>query len=341
MPVAFTAPRLRVFVRSLRVLTLLGVCTNISSADTLRMPNGERLTGTVVSTSDETIVFRSDSFGLLTLPRAPGLVIETGPAVSTAPIPAPAAAAATPPATPRDGPPDPPPGLVQKALGLSDKWSAEVEMGLMFLHSEFNMDSYSFETTFGYNSPPHEAGLFASYYYQKLDDTVVSENTQVAGRYFYHAPGRWMLISQADWERDRINFVENRSNLIAIPAYKFIDREDLRLLMGVGPSYRFETRLVPAGPGPLLSVDHDSFRLALYQVFNYKITPALTLRETFLLQSDAEDTGNTSIRFVTSLRRMITAHLSINLEFEYNRDENIDFEDQSVRTLNLMTGYSF
>ena len=299
-----------------------------AQAETLRMPNGELLTG-------------SDSFGLLTLPRAPGLVIETAAPVIAAATPAPAQPAPPAAAGARTAPPQPPPGLVQKTLGLSDKWSAEFEAGLLFMKSEYDVRNYSFEATLGYTSLPHEAGLFASYNTQRVDDTVVSESTEVAARYFYHTKGRWIMISQADWERDEINFVKNRSNLIAVPGFKFIDRDKLRLLAGVGPSYRFETRLVPDAARHLVPVDHESFRIALYQVLNYKITPLLSLRETFLVQSDPQDSTNSSLRFDTTLRRMLTPHLSLNLEFEYNRDENSHFDVQATRTVNVMAGYSF
>ncbi len=305
------------------------------SAATLTMPNGETLRGTVISATAQTIVFQSDSFGRLTIARSPSVVLDPSDAP---PVPAPSAATAPPAPEAR---PEPPPALIQQMLGFSDKWSAEIQFGMSITNGQVNLRAYQTEATIGYKTPPHQYGLFASYQHQRVNGHVVDEATEIIGRYFYMPEkSRWLLVSQAGWMRDVPNLTDTRTDLVAVPAYRLLEREHQRFVLGLGPSYRSETRLVPTDD-TLVPTDHDSFRVAFYQVFNWDIHPHLTLRETLLAQVDPSQTDNIGLRLDLTLSQALTEHLMLNLEYSYILDENPLFEDQSIGTLNLMGGYSF
>lgn len=341
-------------------LANLGLAATIAQADTLHMPNGEQLEGAVVSESTDTIVFRSNSFGELRVTRVPGLRLDRGAAplpsaATTAVNPAPAATpssdASPAPAAPAgpspQHPPAPKPSWIAQALGLSDRWSLEFQANLFFLNSEYHLKNHAFESTLGYKIPTagnpkltrHEFGLFGSYERQMVEDTVVDEKSEVAARYFFQPGGRWMFISQADWSQDRLNSVEFSSNAIGLPAYKFIDRESTRLLAGVGPSLRAESRILTTPAGTTYLRDQTTFRATFYQVFQHRFTPALTFRQTLLVMPRPDDLSTYSLRFQASLRRMLTPHLSLNLDYDYVRDQNDIFPLQSVGTFMLMLGY--
>jgi putative salt-induced outer membrane protein YdiY len=236
---------------------------------------------------------------------------------------------------------------VRKTLGLSDRWAYSLEANLLFLNSEYRLKNHAFESTLSYKIPDaetpqrtrHEFGLFGSLSLQKVNETTVEEKSEVVARYFFQPAGRWMFISQADWSRDRFNSVEFSSNLIAVPAYKLIDREGTRLLAGVGPSLRTESRILTTPLGTTFFRDETSFRATLYQVFQHRISPQLTFRETLLVMSPPEDVSTYALRFQASLRRMLTPHISLNLNYNYLRDQNEIFPLQSVSTLMLTFGY--
>jgi hypothetical protein len=332
-------------------LVSLGLAATLARADTLHMPNGEQLEGAVVSESADTIVFHSNSFGEIRVTRVSGLRLDRGatplPSVATATVnPAPAATPAPAGPSPQH-PPARKPSWIAQALGLSDRWSLEFQANLFFLNSEYHLKNHAFESTLGYKIPTagnpkltrHEFGLFGSYERQMVEDTVVDEKSEVAARYFFQPGGRWMFISQADWSQDRLNSVEFSSNAIGVPAYKFIDRESTRLLAGVGPSLRAESRILTTPAGTTYLRDQTTFRATFYQVFQHRFTPLLTFRQTLLVMPRPDDLSTYSLRFQASLRRMLTPHLSLNLDYDYVRDQNDIFPLQSVGTFMLMLGY--
>ena len=343
--------------------TLTGILALVlalsARADSVKMPNGETLQGTVVQETAEHIVFRSVSFGEIKIPRAPGITLtRTGSAAteaapsSAAPAVASASASVTGPAPGGPGGPGGPgpeaPSALKQFLGLSDRWSAELEANLLVQNDKFHMVARGAELTVGYRipneskpaQPRHEYGFFAAHNYQRVNDDVVGENTEVAFRYFYQPISPWLLVSQADWMVDRVNGIEARSHVLAIPSYRFIDTPRTRLLAGIGPSYLSDTRLIPTGPRTTIEDTDKGFRVGFYQLVRHSFTPALTFRQTLIVLADPDDPSSIyNLRFEASLRRQLTPHLSLNLAYDYVRDENPVFARESIGTLKLMLGY--
>ena len=335
-------------------------------ADSIKMPNGEMLHGTIVQETPAEVTFRSASFGDLKIARVPGMEIaRTGatesaagaktvaPAMSagaaTAPAATPTAAAAVAAAGP-GGRPAPPPSLLQKWFGLSERWSLELESNLLVQNDMFHALATGTELTIGYRvpnetkptQPRHEYGLFGAYNYQRVNTTVVGENTEVAARYFFQPLSRWLLVSQADWIVDRINGIERRIHVLGIPSYRLIDTPRTRLLAGVGPSYLSDTRLVPTSATTMSQQTVGGFRIGFYELFQQTLTPALKFQQTLVILSRAQDPASTyNLRVEASLRRQLSAHLMLNLGYDYVRDENTVFDPESIATLKLMLGYRF
>lgn len=317
--------------------------------DTVKTANGETLHGTIIQTSEDFILFRSASFGEIKIPRTPGTEFTRAP-VALAGAPAGPAEA---PAGPAGPPPPPPPSLIKSMFSLSDRWSAELEANLLIQNDTFKVTSRGTELTIGYKvpnatnpaQPRHEFGLFGAHNFQKVSGTVVGENSEFALRYFFQPLSPWMLVSQADWTRDRINGIDFRSHVIAVPAYRFIDSKSARLLAGFGPSFNSESLIVSSSPTVLHQ--ESGFRVAFYQLFRQTITPGLTFRQTLLILGRAKDPGDTyNLRFDASLRRMLTPHLSLSLSYDYVRNDNdyilpdkTSLPSESIATLKLMLGY--
>lgn len=347
------------------LLAALGACSIIfaltisARGDTVRTANGETLNGTIIQTTDDYILFRSASFGEIKIPRTPGTEFTrsspssalTGAPASPASAPAGTAGA---PAKPAGAPPPPPPGLIRSMFSLSDRWSAEFEANFMVQNDKFKVTARGTELTIGYKvpnatkpaQPLHDFGLFGAYNFQKVNDTVVGENSEFALRYFYQPISSWLLVSQADWSRDRINGIDFRSNVIAVPAYRFIDSKSARLFAGFGPSFNSESTIVSSSPNGLR--EESSFRVAFYQLYQQSITPGLTFRQTLLILSRPQDPSETyNLRLGASLRRMLTPNLSLSLSYNYLRTDNdyvlpnkTSLPPESISTVKLMFGYS-
>jgi putative salt-induced outer membrane protein YdiY len=326
---------------------------SIARADTIKTANGESLQGTVVQETSDFVLFRSASFGEIKIARTPGMQITRGAiGLADASKSAEPSAPKTAPSGPANEPPAPP-SLIKRTLGLSDRWSAEFEANLLIQNDKFHASSRGSELTIGYKVPNetkpdqtlHEYGLFASYNYDKVNDTVVGENSEIAFRYFYRPISPWLLVSQADWMRDRINGIDSRSHVIAVPAYRMIDTKTTRLLAGIGPSFLSDSQIVSNGPTVLHT--ERGFRLAFYQLLQQTLSPGLTFRQTLLVLSRPKDPADTyNLRFDASLRRMLTPHVSINLIYDYVRNDdeyilpaNSPFSSAAIATLKLTLGY--
>ena len=350
---SITSSRLNGLLAAIGVCMITFALTISARGDTVKTANGETLTGTIIQMNEDFVLFRSASFGEIKIPRTPGMEFtRSAPASAPAPAPAPAPAGAS--ARPAGAPPPPPPGLIKSMFSLSDRWSAELEANLMIQNDSFKVTARGTELTIGYkvpnatkpSQPLHDFGLFGAYNFQKVNDTVVGENSEFALRYFYQPISSWLLVSQADWSRDLINGIDYRSNVIAVPAYRFIDSKSARLFAGFGPSFNSESTIISSSPNGLR--EESSFRVAFYQLYQQTITPGLTFRQTLLLLSRPQDPGDTyNLRLGASLRRMLTPNLSLSLSYNYLRTDNdyvlpdkTSLPPESISTIKLMFGYS-
>jgi len=328
------------------LIFLLGL--NIK-ADTIKVSNGELLQGTIIEETETYVTFRSLSFGEIKIKRDLGVVIErtTNTINATKPNTASLTAQTNPTVKPQNNTPSP--GLLQNTLGLSERWSAEVETNLMQQKDRFNNRLLGLEFNLSYKipneeksaQPLHEFSLFSSYNFQKVDAMTVGQSMESVARYFYQPISSWLLVSQLDWNRDRLNNIEARSNIISIPAYRFTDTDTTRLLAGVGASYHYDSHLIPNQYGNKIK-QLDGLRVAFYQLFRHKLSQQLSLQQTLvLLASPSHPSTTYNLRFQTTLKRMITQHLSLNFSEEYTRDENTEIPIESISILKVMLGYSF
>ncbi len=334
------------------VLPALACISTLAAADTLKMPNGELLQGTIVRETADAVVIRSDSFGELRVTRTPGLEVHRTTAApapqSAAPAVAPSAGATAQPQVNRS--------WIKTLLGLSDRWSAELEANLLFVSDTYRMSARGAEMTIGYkvpnpakpNQPVHDYGLFGAYNFQKVDDFVIGDNAELALRYFYQPASSWLLAAQADWTRDQINGIESRTRALAVPAYRFIDTASTRFIAGAGPAFLSESLAIAGSPSSSDSLRDHGFRAALYELFQHQIRPGLTFRQTLVVLARPSNPAETfNLRFGVSLRRRLTPNLSLSLSHDYVRTESDQVvppgakgSAESIGTTKLMLGYN-
>lgn len=335
--------------RLLSVMALTLAFGQSTFADTVKMINGELLQGTIIKENTDYVMFRSTSFGEIKIRRAQGLEITRISSTESATKPNIAATSVqvSLPKTTQGAPVTP--GFLQKTLGLSDRWSAEIEGNMMQQKDRFNNMLQGLDFNLNYKvpneekptQPLHEISLFSSYNFQKVDSMVVGQSLETVARYFYQPISSWLFISQADWNRDRINNIEARSNILGIPAYRFIDTESTRMLAGLGAGYHYDSRITPDPYGTKFK-QVSGLRMAFYQLLRHKLGPKLTLQQTLVFLTNPIDPATAyNLRFQISLKRMLSEHVSLNLSEEYTRDENKDTPIESISLLKVMLGYSF
>ncbi len=328
-----------IFMQKFAVI-LCGLCLSASflfSSVNFRMPNGEYLRGEIVEQNGDSIVFRSESFGLITLPAS--VLEQTEQAES--PVPAqpagppisPSAVAGAPGERAQEAPPV---GLVRQKLRLPSRFSANIMVGMDFLRSELDVDNYKVELNTGWKGEVHEFMTYHRYEYGKIMGHRTLDEYENAGRWIYPFHERWILLSQLSWLSDAVRLIDYEINSVVVPAYYFIRNDRTTLLAGIGAGHKWERFDVPDTRG-------DSYFNAVgYQLLRHRFSPRLNLEQTFLSYLSPEDTDKHSFLLELTLQRMLTDFLSINLRYSYGYDNNPAPEIDKVKErTTLMMGYQF
>lgn len=329
------------------VVIVGGLCAGLR-ADTLRLPGGEVLIGRVVERNATTIVFESKTLGRLSVPAAGVEIVPD----AGAPAPVTKAAATSPGATPASQPPPggpggpPPQSGLRKLWKLPEAFSAEVQLGIDRMDTDVRARNYTAEVTAGWKTPKYEYQAYSSY--EKVQILGINAtNTRVhSGRAIRHLNERWMWLSQLDWRHDESQGIAWRVDAVSMPAYYFIKSDRFSLLGGAGPAYEWRRWMpeppTPARPFPPTPQLEEQFNVAGYQVFRWKITPALSFHQTFLGYVDPDDSGNHRTLVEANLRQRLPAGLSLMLHFEYRKESNpAPLAVETQRRFVTKLGYEF
>lgn len=302
----------------------------LSAADLL-MPNGERLKGEVVERTAGTILFQSDSFGLVTVP-AEGVVVTEGtpsaPAATSGSIPVPRGNPA-----PTDTPSS---GWLRGWLNLPPRFEATLSLGLDLLRSEVDVDNYTAQLDTKWVGERNEFQTYHQYQYGNVEGTRTDDEYENAARWIRHLGDDWIFLSQANWLSDRVKSIDYEVNVVAVPAYYLIRSDRTTLLGGLGAGHRWE-RFDVAGE------DVEShFNVIAYQLFRRKFTDRLSFEQTFLGYLNPGNSDDRSFVFEATLQQMLTRLLSINLKYSHEFDHTPapGVDETKARTM-LMMGYHF
>ena len=327
----------------------------VAGGATIRMPNGETLVGEVLERDGNTLVFRSESFGVLRLDAASVSLVDEPVAAEPALPMASAPGAATTPGMAADVTPAiaKPRSLFRRLVPLPENFSGNLSLGADLLRSEVDVNNYMAELNLGWTTEANEFQTYHYYEYALVGVDVApgvrveqrnTDEFEHAVRWIRHLGDRWILLSQANWSRDEIKQIDYAVDVLVVPGYYLIKTDNTRLLLGVGPSYGWEAFDIPDGE------EMSRFRIALYQLFRHKFTPRLTLEQTFLGYYGLEDlevaAGESSSDYSFSaqvkLSQMLTDFLSINIKYTYDLDSTPAPTVDKVKTrLITMLGYEF
>lgn len=292
-------------------------------AETLRLPGGEVLIGRVVERTPTTIVFESRTLGRISVPAAGvEIVSDAGaPAQMTKAAAVAPSGAAPGNVPPPGGPGGPPPesGL-RRLWKLPEAFSASIDLGIDQMDTDVKARNYTAEVTMGWKTQKYEYQTYSSY--EKVEILGINAtNTRVhSGRAIRHINERWMWLSQLDWRHDETQGIAWRVDAVSLPAYYFIKSDRFSLLGGAGPAYEWRRWAASSAvPAPKME---EQFNLAAYEVFRWKLTPALSFHQTFLGYVDPGDSDNHRSIFEANLRQRLPAGLSLMLHYEYRKESN-------------------
>lgn len=335
-----------------RHLILLFCSALLASAATseLKLKNGDRVLGDIVSRSQGVLVFRSEIFGEIKVPEAQVASLTTSQPEANKPK-------GTKTVAGRAQSPDGKPSIKEALAGMS-KWRR-------ILHETKGNVELGFNEQTG-RSNSSTLNLRADAEYAKDVD-----NYHMAWRYFY---GRSYGILQADhrdgsfrWRHDLKNsFFVQAITQYADDGIKKID-VNLEQSLGLGlKAYDKHDQVLNLGGGSTLEYrkafgfDQGSLVLGdLFEDYTWKVTERVSLKQDSsvqyspvkragftiingqMLETNAE-ASNYRYHFNLALQTKISGNLSINLRYEYEYDNTIPVTTmRSDQRISTTLGYGF
>ncbi|MFG0273429.1 MAG: YdiY family protein [Phycisphaerales bacterium] len=205
------------------------------------LPNGNVVTGELVSRTDENITINNETFGRLTIPLAEGVSVETISVVSEE---------------------EQPPAEEEAALEAVEENPWEIRFELGASGSRGNTDRDNLRTAITLNRDTEEmATLISADYRWAAEDGGTTENRFYArARNEWKVPdSKWSYFVQGDADVDEFKDYDVRVSLFGGAGYLFIDTEEEKFKgrIGLGASRPFgapqDDEWVPEG---LLGIDY-------------------------------------------------------------------------------------
>jgi putative salt-induced outer membrane protein YdiY len=276
-------------------------CANASASDRLVLPNGEILVGSLVSQNDEAIVFKSDSFGTISLPASSGAKVEPGAPESAEP------AAQTPGWVAAQTPPPPPPPVPDPKA----QWERSIEAGYSFQARGQNLDSQTayiraeIIRKLGNNS----IQIYGKYLYGEQDGAQNADKLD-AGVNLRYGFSRFMLVrNDFSYSFDRLKELSNQFEDVLGLSFYLIDGEKFKLHIGPGIASQYaEPELGRNGWKFLVNVSQNLF---------WAISDNVSFVQDSSYLFDPKDWTNYRLRLNCALKCMVSGNVSVNLRYEY------------------------
>jgi hypothetical protein len=198
---------------SLAVATLL-LAAQALAADTVRLQNGDELSGTILDQTDATLVLQHAVLGRLEIPR--------------------------------DQVKEEEPDRGAFGTGLLVGWEREIELGVSGSEGVSQNFTARGGLRLGVEDEARRWDFRGRYYKNRSDGVTGDHNARLSLTHFHHFHGereRWAWVSDAAWDWDRFQDWEHRLQGHTGPGYFFIENETFELVgvAGLGGQQEFGT----------------------------------------------------------------------------------------------------
>ncbi|HSH96124.1 MAG TPA: DUF481 domain-containing protein [Roseimicrobium sp.] len=299
-------------VASLRGLTAADAPRNTHR---LQLPNGEVLVGEVVAEEDAVIVFRSQTWGELRVPKA-GTHLDVIAATSAEPVaqapgwvkvqPAPAPVSAPAPVvTPGPAPAAavPPPPAVKWKKSIEAGYTYQSRGNLVSTNSTYARGEVSRETSTGL------ASLSACYLYGDQNSVRNTDKLDVNFKVREQFRGRLDTRNDLSYSYDYLKDVAHQFQDVLGLSYTIFKTERMRYSIGPGIAVQYaQAAQGDTGVRVLGNVSHEFF---------WQIVDRVTFQNNTAYLCSFQDTRDYRLQSSSVLSGQITEHVSVNLRYEY------------------------
>jgi len=253
-----------------------GVPTEGSPAE-VTFENGDRITGTIVSSGDGKVVIRHAVLGDVTVPAS--MLSGKGAEAATngnaaRPVAGDAEAAAEPPAPAGDA--------IAEAPTAADPWKASISMAATASKTSTSSYNKRLGAEAHRRSDAEQIDITASWYWNQSNGVTSDNDVLVrASQQWFIAESRWLYFAQGTWQYDQFESWTHRASPYGGFGYKWYDEDDLTLTLKAGGGVTWQYQGNEVDPQLLFEADT-----------NWKITERQTLTGYASIAPDPVDFGN-------------------------------------------------
>jgi len=292
----------------------LQAADSVSNTHRLELPNGEVLVGSVVAEEEALIVFRSQTWGEVRVPKAgTRLSVIAAPSaepVALAPgwVKAQPTTEAAPPATAPLPAADATPVVTAPPKA---KWRKSIEAGytyqstgsLVSTHSTYARAEISRETSTGQGS------LEGRYLYGEQNSLRNTDKLDVAFKVRERIKDRLNVRNSLSYSYDYLKDLSNQFEDVIGLSYEVINTPRLRYAIGPGFAVQYaEPALGESGLKYLGDVSHE---------FSWQIVDRISLKNTASVLYRSDQLEDHRLRSNSVLSGQVTESVSVNLRYEY------------------------
>jgi putative salt-induced outer membrane protein YdiY len=330
---------------------LLGSVSLGAFASELQLTNGDKITGTLVSRTSETITFKSPILGEFTVSRDQAkIILDTdSPETHVESL------AGLPPS------PEPPqttkkPGTKKDSINAEDEskvapWKGKLEFG--FRQQQGRRDAINFDIRASAKRKLEidSFSLDARLLYGEQGDRTINDRYDGSFRWRRELSERTFAQTLTSFTRDELKNIDQNWEQNVGAGFRVMKTEDHTLNLGGGLTGQYrESTDVESGFFALVELFQDyqyqiNSRLIFLQEAVAQYSPDSQTRFiTVANQPTASLPGETNykLRFNTTLQGKLSQRLSLNLRFEYEFDNAVANEDARIdQRITSSIGYGF
>lgn len=291
-------------------LTLAAAC-GLSAADLvapthrLELANGEVLVGSVVAEEETAVVFRSETWGEVRVPKAGSrlsvIAAESAEPVAQAPGWVKAASSEPPPveAVPAAAPESP----VKWRRALEAGYTYQSTGSLVSTHSVYTRAELTRET------PTGLATLEGRYLYGEQNSVRNTDKAEAAFRVREKIKGRLNVRNSFSYSFDNLKDLSNQFENVVGLSYELF--KSPRFYYAIGPGFAVQYA------EPALGEDGFKYLADVSHEFKWQIVPRVSLGNISSVLFRPDDTDDHRFRSNSVLSGQITDQVSVNLRYEY------------------------
>ena len=291
------------------------------------MPNGERLSGTVVKSERGILYFETAYLGVVQVPVYQSKVLTEEEAE----------------ATPPESIEWPSEALLEEGRSLfiwenkPPSWSGEIQFGYGLKSGQVDSSSTALDATLNIDPTKHPKDHYqweAFYHYGEQDDTKDTDEYGLSHRYRRDWTSESFFQSLTSYQADRIKRIRHQLDQSFGLGYTLVNNEKVVLDIVFGPAVEYLDQ-----PGDQDGIDYFG---DFQENLQWTIHPSLYVYQSFNFMASLTDSENYKYDLYLGLETVLFGPFSLHLAYEIDYDNAVESSiEKKESILTTAIGYTF